>query len=189
MTYYLVKQGRIDEAVSAFKGATAIAQKTGQRGGNSASHLYYDYLRAYLALSQGDVKGAQEIAQVHEAVSHPAWRDRFKSIYAPEALIEDPAEDKGSEAASGSLTESLDFKMEGAALVISAYQVDEVEVRLYPINLEILFSNNPLSLEGQRVSVSPLIKPSFTQVVKLSETGESALSSLRLGDSARFRLR
>ena len=27
VTYYLVKQGRIDEAVSAFKGATAIAQK------------------------------------------------------------------------------------------------------------------------------------------------------------------
>ena len=119
------------------------------------------------------MKGAQEIARVHEAVSHPAWRDRFKSIYAPEALIEDPAEDKGSEARQGRSPRDLDFKMEGAALVISAYSVDEVEVRSTPINLEILFSNNPLSLEGQRVSVSPLIKPSFTQVVKLSETGET----------------
>lgn len=178
VTYYLIKQGRLDAAQVAFKRAERFVREGGAgEGASPQQRMYYDYLRAYLALSRGDVKRARELALGYQNISHPEWSARFKSIYAPEALIPSTQDESASSSAtqSDSLSQSLSVELRGAELIITSHQLKRAELRLYPIDLEVLFSRDPTSLEGAEISVSPLVQPSYREQITLNASGETTL--------------
>jgi hypothetical protein len=185
LVYYLIKQGRLHTAIKSFKqiNAKLIKQSTDK---NQA--MFYHYLQAYLSMSQGHIKTAQKIAQRYQTLSHTPWKKRFKSILATSDLtlhgvdanttIQSTSLPKKSMTHSVSSTktttaQSIDFQVKGSEILIDSHQVDSVQVRFYPIDLEVLFSNNPESLAGGKLKVSPIIKPSFEQKVLLNAHGKT----------------
>jgi hypothetical protein len=136
--------------------------------------MYYAYLGAYLKISQGEVDAARGLARPYQDVAHPEWKARFKGILSPAVLgVESEAGSDKGDASGDALTQSLEVKLEGPRVMIDTHHVSAVEVRLYPINLEVLFSNNPTALEGGEVNVSPLVKPSFERSVKTEADGST----------------
>ena len=175
LTYYLVKQGRLDDALRGLRGADRVARSSKI---SAEAKLHYDYLTSYLNISQGKVEQAQRIAERYRDLKHPEWRDRFNELLSPPDLglsLHQGLNDQKS-ATDPSLSQSLDFKIEGEQLVIDSHQISAVHVSLYPIDLEVLFSNNPTALEGGAITVSPLVKPSFEKTLEVNAEGATLFS-------------
>ena len=166
--YYLIKQGRIDDAERIFSrvATPSKAQKSPHL------NLFYDYLDAYLKLSRGEVEEALTLANSHTEVKHPAWRKRFRGLITPPQLSEIEIESEQTTINSDSLGRSLNFMLNADTLTINSLNLKSVEVNLYPMNLEILFSAQPSSLEGD-LAQKPLVKASFSETISLSPTSET----------------
>jgi hypothetical protein len=166
--YYLIKQGRLDDAELIF--SRIASPSTAQASPNL--NLFHDYLDAYLKLSRGEVEEALALADSHTEVKHPAWRKRFRELITPQQLSEIEAESEQTTTNSDSVGRSLNFILSADTLTINSLNLKSAEVNLYPMNLEILFSAQPSSLEGN-LAQRPLVKASFSKTISLNSTGET----------------
>ena len=88
VTYYLLLQDRVEEALEAFAKVDADAVETA---------VQYDYLSAYLCFFTGDVATARRLAT--RRAEHPAthWRARFREVLAQLDEAEGKPRDRGEE--------------------------------------------------------------------------------------------
>ncbi len=141
VTYYLLLQDRVGEALDAFGRVSAdqIHEK-----------LQYDYLSAYLALYQGDLKRARQLAKAH--AQHPVdrWRNLFAVVTSQLDEIEgkagvlvdkDNRQQKQDQLAATQA--SYEFKVEDRQVQISYQNVESITVNYYPMDVELLFSRKP----------------------------------------------
>jgi hypothetical protein len=165
VSYYLLLQDRIEEALAAFAGVDPA---------KITEHLQYDYMKAVTALYRGDVAMARQIATAQ--AKHPVdrWKERFAELLAqlgeiegqkPEAVKPDNREQVQNRLASTEPT--LDFKVENKEVKLTYKNVKEITVNYYPMDLEFLFSSSPFA--SQNSARFGVIKPNRSERLQLPE--------------------
>ncbi|MEE8451994.1 MAG: hypothetical protein V3R99_08775 [Thermoguttaceae bacterium] len=165
LTYYMLLQDRIEEAIGFFGRVDA---------GNLATRLQHDYFTAYLDFYSEEPKLAGKIAARY--ADHPVdrWRNAFAQITAQLGEIEgDGAQVTDAEDRTQAQTDlaasqpSFDLQVESKEIGLDYQGLDRVRVNYYLMDVELLFSQNPFV---QKVSGQfSHIRPNATEVVELPE--------------------
>lgn len=190
LAYYLLLQNRIEEAIKVF--ATLDRELV-------PSKLQYDYLAGYLSLHQGDYESALAIASRYETFPIPRWENRFAQMglqvrqrfelmdsgqlvsASEQKGIDDPGvspkaadlaiadRDLANSQASASVPEVI-IRVEDDAVRIDHRNTDQVEINLYGVDLELLFSKAPFARNDlQRIA---MVRPTQTDTVTMkTKTG------------------
>ncbi|WP_146518142.1 hypothetical protein [Stieleria varia] len=190
LTYYLLIQNRITEAIDVFAELDRDTIDT---------KLQFDYAAGYLAMHRGDFESAQSIARRH--AQHPIlrWRQRFGEMQSQlqqrldlgntEKLVSVEAgqPDKGVPVDSGDLAvmdrernqadasvrePSVIVNVAGDVLRIDHRNTKQVTLNLYGVDLELLFSKAPF-VRGDLKRIA-MVRPMHTDTLELdTETGVS----------------
>lgn len=168
LVYYLVLQDRLSEA---------IAQLDRVRDGEETEKLQVVYLRAWLDLRTLDVDRA--LAGITPYLAHdvPRWRARF------EALRDAVDEAKGAEAVAAADPDrqqrldraaaespSLSMRQEGGRIWVTARNMPQATLNLYPMDVELLFSRRPFAAAGG--DGFGIVKPALRREIALRDDGE-----------------
>ncbi|WP_345684324.1 carboxypeptidase-like regulatory domain-containing protein [Novipirellula caenicola] len=186
LTYYLLIQNRIEEAIDTF---AKIDRDS------IATQLQYDYMDAYLAMHQGQYDRAEQIANLRRDELVPRWQSRFgelanqlrqrRDLRMNEQLVsKDPAkgEPDAIQQGSGDLA-VLDreqqqasaadeqpevlVRVEGDSLRIDHRQSKSATLNLYGVDLELLFSKAPFVREDlQRMA---MVKPTRSETLDFDQ--------------------
>ena len=180
LTAFLFLQDRIGEALARF-GNIDPAKLPGR--------LNYDYLHAVALFHQEKAAEAKVIAARNLPSLPPGlWRDRFQAVIdqADEiAALDQP--DGNTRAAEEAAAPQLDLALGGdGRLVIKHRALEKATLRLFSVDLEVLFSKNPfLQGEGENGG-NPAIRPNEILEVPLAkDTAETAVdlpAALRQGN-------
>ncbi len=174
VTYYLLLQDRIDEALATF-GRVNIDQV--------ATKMQYDYCAAYLDFFSDEPAKARAIAGKYAEHPIDRWRNTFAAIIAQldEAEGKDnatvDAEDRNQQQTKLAATEpSFEFTVEGKQINLNFQNLKTVRVNYYEMDVELLFSRNPFvqQFRGQFGA----IRPNLAVEVKLLENGHTHTISL-----------
>jgi hypothetical protein len=163
ITYYLLLQDRVEEAIAFFEQVNAADLETS---------LQHDYFAAYLNLYRADIDAARQIARRY--VKHPVdrWRNAFVSIDRQideidsgnaEIIDEENRNQRQTELAA---TEpSFELSVEAKKVRIEYQNLKRATVNYYLMDIELLFSRNPFvqQTSGQFAQ----ILPNFTDVTEL----------------------
>jgi hypothetical protein len=169
LSYYLLLQDRIEEALDVFAKVDAKA---------IAEHLQYDYMKAVCALYQEDTATARQIAQGHAAHAVDRWKDKFQQVLShieemegkkPVDAKENDREQRQNDLATTEPT--LDFSVENKEVKLAFHNLTEVTVNYYPMDLEFLFSTAPFV--GQDSGRFGLIQPNRTERIVLPADRET----------------
>jgi hypothetical protein len=192
LTYYLLLQNRIAEAIEVFGTVNRDSMPT---------DLQFDYLAGYLALHQGDYESALAIARRHQDHPVPRWknrfsemglhvRQRFELMDSPTSAspggeaskaIDDPGvsmksadlaiadRDQANSKASATVPEVI-VKVEDDAIRVDYRNTDQIEINLYGVDLELLFSKAPFARSDlQRIA---MVRPTRSETLSMqSKTG------------------
>jgi hypothetical protein len=156
LIYYLLLQDRIEEALTHF---AKLDPKT------LDSRLQYDYLAAYLKFFSDKPEDARAIAMRYKAYPVPRWKKRFADVLAHLDAIaptEKAPAQKTSTKTEGS--PSLALKLEGRKLALRFAHVKKIQLRYYPMDIELLFSRSPFlqQLSGRFTVVKPAHTAEYT---------------------------
>jgi hypothetical protein len=160
LTGYLLLQDRVEEALAAFAQVKKDAVHTA---------LQYDYTAAWLALAQGDAAAARALAapRANEPVDH--WREKFAQLLAQldeidgkAPAVTKPDDREQTQDALAAAQPRFEFKLDGSRLVLDSWNLSEVTVNYYLMDLEYLFSTNPFV--GQDSSRFAQIVPNKSEV-------------------------
>ena len=170
LTYYMLLQDRIEEAIAQFEQVNKA---------EIAEQLQYDYCDAYINMYLEKPDRAEAIAKAH--VDHPVdrWRSRFRTVLAHVEEIRggapttvDPDNQTESQTELASKAPSFDFTIESGSVEVNYQNLDQLVVNYYQMDIELLFSRNPF---GQTAGDGfSLIRPNDTQVVELDESGTAS---------------
>ena len=167
VTYYLLLQDRIEEAIATF------ARVNPDR---LATQLQYDYFTAYLDFFSDDPKAARTIAAKYADYPVDRWREAFATITAQLAEADGAGakqidkQDRTQEQTQLAATDpNFDFTVEAKQLTINHQNLDSVRVSYYLMDVELLFSRNPFvqHFSGQ----FSLIKPNHVVTIGLKQPG------------------
>ena len=171
VTYYLLLQDRVEEALSTF---ARVDQ------GNVATSLQFDYCSAYLAFFTGDTARARTIAEKYAAHPVDRWKNTFAAVIAQIDEAEgktpttiDPDSQSQRQTNLAATEPSFDFRVEAKQLALDYQNLDSVSVNYYLMDVEMLFSRNPFvqQFSGQFSS----IRPNQSQAIDLkAAAGEAA---------------
>lgn len=161
--YYLLLQDRVDEAWARFK--TIPAHSLTQM-------LQYDTLKAYFAWYQGDFTAVQQLAKRYQTHPISSWKNRFAEMLAQLAEIQGqtPTEQatasrEQNQARLATQTPSFEASLEPGQMVIHSKNLQQLQVNYYPMDLELLFSNNPFLYQDS--SQLTLIQPNVSTLLTL----------------------
>ena len=144
VTYYLLLQDRVEEALEFFGRGRCRAARDAK--------LQYDYFAAYLALYQGELPEAREADRsLADSTPWTAGDNAFAAIdqqlkeIAGAATSEWPdPEDRGQTQTQLAASEpSFEFQVEGKKRPRQLSEPDAVRVDYYLMDIELLFSRNP----------------------------------------------
>lgn len=165
VTYYLLLQDRIGEALETFARVNRA---------NVVTRMQYDYCDAYLKFFSEQPERARAIAGKY--ADHPVdrWKNTFAVITAQldEATGQVAAEidPENRDRQQGQLAASepnFDFSVEARKITINFQNLEGVRLNFYEVDAELLFSRNPFVQEfGTGFT---LIKPNHSQDVALQK--------------------
>lgn len=179
ITYYLLLQDRIEEALARFQSVDPS---------DLASRMQYDYCAAYLAMYEENPQRAEEIAGKYLDYPIKRWRDLFAGVDAQvkeilggpaNAVDEQDAKQRHSQAA-GELP-TYEFVVESLKTKINYQNLEQITINYYQMDVELLFSRNPFV--KQKDDNFALIKPNFSQTITLP----SNLNTLEVDLPEQFR--
>ena len=170
VTYYLLLQDRIDEAVD------TLARV---RRDLVPSKMQYDYCAAYLEMFADDPKKARSIAAQYAAHPVDRWRNTFAAIITQLDEIEGKGpkvvdkDDRNQQQGQLAATEpGFEMTLDGKTIQLAYQNVETVRVNYYPMDVELLFSTNPFVTQsgGQFAN----IRPNASKDVTLPKDGGKA---------------
>jgi hypothetical protein len=166
VTYYLLLQDRIEDALGAFAKVDAA---------RIAARVQYDYLSAYLCFFTGEAAKARSIAEGHR--DHPVahWRRRFVEVLTQLDEAEGrarPAE-QGAPADPAARAPSLELAIDGGQIGIAWRNLPQCEIRYYELDVEFAFSAQPFASDGR--AVAAFVQPAHREVRDLP-AGETRLA-------------
>eukprot|EP00026_Physarum_polycephalum_P000173 Phypoly_transcript_00173.p1 GENE.Phypoly_transcript_00173~~Phypoly_transcript_00173.p1 ORF type:complete len:2045 (+),score=409.17 Phypoly_transcript_00173:110-6244(+) len=183
ISYYLLLQDRVDEALKYFNQITSgdVTKHT------SEFQIQYDYMAAYFDLYNENPTKAPVIAAKYINYPVPRWNNLFKDIRDKIASINDTSIivgeaakggeegiDRDREQAEHVQTEpGLSFSVESKKITINYDNIDSCSVNYYLMDVELLFSTNPFV--RQDLGRFSFVAPNKTEVVELPK-GKKAIS-------------
>jgi hypothetical protein len=164
VTYYLLLQDRVEEAIGFFDRVNPKAL---------ATTLPYDYFKTYIAFCREDVKTARQIAAAYKDYPVDRWRNLFTAALAQLDEIDGEAvakvvDDKDRaqlQTAMADTEASFDFTVEARKIRLNYQAVKEVRINYYLMDIELLFSRNPFV--QQYSGPFSTIRPNHTEPVAL----------------------
>lgn len=145
-TYYLLLQGRTEEAL-----ATFARVDTSQVG----TKLQLDYLAAYLAFTRADVAAARALATPYREHPVERWRLLFGAVLQQCDEIDgarvqatDPTQREAQQTQLAATEPQLDLSVEGGSIVMQQQNLTEVQLRFHRLDVEFAFSNSPFAQQG-----------------------------------------
>lgn len=159
LTWFLFLQDRTDDAVARF------AEIDGAR---VSTKLAYDYLGALVLFHRSKPAEAAAIARTHTDLPPGPWAERFAAVLSQAdeiaALTDNTGDAKQAEtAASGPLLELA--LADNGQLRLTHRGLEQVELSLYQIDLEMLFSRNPFLQDTNEL---PGTRPNLVQTIELN---------------------
>jgi hypothetical protein len=165
VTYYLLLQDRVEEALGFF------ARVDPKR---LATRLQYDYFAAYFDFYTEDHKLARKIAENYADYPVDRWRSAFAQITAQLDEIEGDAAEVTDEEDRAQLQTKLaasqpsfDLRVEAREIAIDYQNLRQVRVNYYLMDVELLFSQNPFVQKYS--SQFSYIRPNAMALVDLPE--------------------
>lgn len=162
LTYYLLLQSRIGEALETFAKIDR---------GEVDTKIQYDATAAYLAFYREDVAGARAIAERY--TDHPVdrWRNRFNEVIVQADEIEgrgpsDLVDENDRDSSQGALAGNepvLAVQVDGGKVIVDHERIGELEFRFHRMDIEFLFSGSPF-VRGDGGAFG-LVRPNQTEVV------------------------
>ncbi|MDB4338923.1 hypothetical protein OAA19_02315 [Rubripirellula sp.] len=184
LTYYLLLQNRITEAIEQFN----LVDRD-----NVETKLQYDYLAAFLAMHQANYDQATQIAMNYQEYPIPRWRLRFaemlknlqqgRSLQESENLDEDALESNPREGSlaiddrnrrMGDAAEQVPvvvLDIDGNTLRIDHRNCEMATVNFYGVDLELLFSKAPFVREDLKRMA--MVRPMLSQEIKFGTANAS----------------
>ena len=158
LSYYLIIQDRMDEALEAFN---LIKKEELQESNNNKSFkIQYDYIYAYLDFTFGypEFKIAKSVCNYYKDFPFKYWREKFEEIEEElleyenkenrtNELMDIVEEEKDKKSLVKELKEkepklSFNLQKEGK-IVLFHSNINEITIKLYLIDLEIIFTREP----------------------------------------------
>jgi len=163
VTYYMLLQDRIEEAL-AFFSRVAPAKL--------ATRLQYDYFDAYMDFFTPGLATAQKVAGQYKDYPVDRWRNIFANVAAQldeiagkGAKVIDAEDRTQQQTKLAADAPSLDFKVEARKVTVDYRNLESATVNYYLMDIELLFSRQPFVKEyaGQFA----YIRPNATATIKL----------------------
>jgi hypothetical protein len=163
LTYYLLLQDRIAEALETF--ARVNREQI-------SSKMQYDYCAAYLKFFTDEPEQARAIAAQYTAHPVDRWRKTFQAVVAQldeaagqDAAVLDARNRDQQQAALAASEPSFEIKVEGRQLTLDYQNLVSARVNFYLMDVELLFSRNPFVQEfGSEFAT---IQPNHSLTVEL----------------------
>jgi hypothetical protein len=155
VTYYLLLQDRIDEALDSFSRVNKE---------RVATKMQYDYCAAYLDMFNDEPKKARAIAMQYANYPVDRWKNTFSTIIAQLDEIEGKAavlidkENRDQKMGQLAATQpNFEAALDGKSVVLTHQNLKTVTVNFYPMDVELLFSSNPFVQQsgGQFSTIKP----------------------------------
>lgn len=155
VTYYLLLQDRLEEALAAFQRV---------QPNEIPEQMQYDYTRAYLDCLQEDPQIAREITKKYVDYPVPAWRKAFAAIRGVLNELEghavelvDKTDSIQVQTKMADQVPTIDVRYENEQIRVDYAHVDQLKVNYYLMDLEVLFSRNPFlqSFSGEFATIRP----------------------------------
>ena len=163
VTYYLLVQDRIEEAIGFFDRV---------KSANLDTQLQYDYFAAYLSLCREDVEAAREIVARHADDPVDRWQIAFATIdkqldeiSGGQVEVLDSESRDQTQSKLAATEPGFDFSVEARKVKLNYQNLEEVSVNYYLMDIELLFSRNPFV--QQYSSQFSHIQPNLSHLVKL----------------------
>ena len=163
VTYYMLLQDRIETALDHF---SKVSKDT------LPSQIQYDYCDAFLDMYREAPNEAA--AKAAKWADYPVdhWRKRFQHILAQvneinggETETIDNEDNSQRQTQLASKSESFDFEVESGIARIKYQNIEEIDVNLYEMDIELLFSRSPFAQDD--LDGFSMIRPNFTKTLKL----------------------
>ena len=164
VTYYLLLQDRIEEALAAFAkiDAAQITEK-----------VQFDYLAAYLCFFTGDTAKARGLAERYRDYPVPHWQKRFADVRnqldEAEGKVAAPSGEPNADALAAAAP-SLELALEAKNLTLRTRNLAQCEVRYYELDVEFAFSAMPFA--GQNGATAAFVQPNLRETKDLPKGGE-----------------
>ncbi|MGE0609645.1 MAG: hypothetical protein AB7O62_21315, partial [Pirellulales bacterium] len=163
VTYYLLLQDRVEQALEFFARVNADKLET---------RMQYDYFAAYLNFYRSQPEEARAIAAKY--ADHPVdrWKNAFQTVLHQVDEITDADvqvvdnEDRNQvQTSQAAKAASFDFAVEARQVRLNYQNLKQVRVNYYLMDIELLFSRNPFV--QQTAQQFSYIRPNSSQVVDL----------------------
>ena len=177
VTYYLLLQDRIDEALQQF---AKIESK------DVVTTMPYAYCDAYLDLYRE--KPDQALSKAQKWVNYPVdrWREKFenvvamvKEIQSGSTTIVDDKDRTQQQDQLASKAPGYDFRIESAGEkrgagkgIVDWRNLEELTVNYYEMDIEFLFSTNPFA--GDQIDGFSMIRPNLSKTVQVKSDDDTA---------------
>lgn len=141
-TYYLLLQDRVEEALAYFSQVDPA---------KIATAMQYDYCRAYLDFYTQEYPRARTLALKY--ANHPVdrWKNTFAAIInqldeaeGKDGKVVDPESKEQKQAQLAASEASFDFNIDAKKINLNYQNLTSVKVSYYLMDVELLFSRNPL---------------------------------------------
>jgi hypothetical protein len=161
VTYHLLLQDRVEEALSAFAKVDRARVPAG---------LQYDYLSAFVGFFTGDLATSRRIATQHAAHPVERWRQRFGEVLTQLDEIEGKstgagADDPARRTDLAATEPALEVGVEARKVTVRYRNVTRCEVSYHVMDVEFLFSTHPFV--GQGSDSLAFVHPNRTDTVAL----------------------
>jgi len=163
VTYYLLLQDRVEEALEFFNQVDPAGL---------ATRLQHDYFAAYIDFYTPGLNVARAMADKYKDYGVERWRKLFANVAAQLDEIEGrPAkvvdqQDRAQQQTALAATEpSLEFEAEAGKITVNYQNLTEAVVNYYLMDIELLFSRQPFM--KQYAGQFAYIRPNETAVIKL----------------------
>jgi hypothetical protein len=165
VTYYLLLQDRIEEALASF------ARVDGAR---LPARIQYDYMHAYLDFFTDDHVVARGIAERYREHPVQRWRARFQDVLNQldeaqgAAVAVSDSEDRDQRQTELAASEpALALAVEARRVTLGYQNLEQVEVSYYEMDVEFLFSTSPFVQQGS--GSFAYIRPNRSDVLDLPQ--------------------
>lgn len=179
VTYYLLLQDRIEEAITAFAKVNASALH---------SRLQHDYFRCYLDFFSAEHSIARGIAEPYREYPVARWRQLFRTVL--EQLDEaegkavaatDANELAGNPAQLAATEPGLELAVDGDQVTLRYQNLTSCQLSYYELDVEFSFSNSPFGAQT-RGAAAYIVPNQSAEVILPADRRE-----LRLTLPTRFR--
>ena len=138
--------------------------------------MQYDYLAAYVSFYRDAGKSARAIAKKYAEHPVPKWRARFAEVLTQLDQVaggEDEVHEEHNRdqqlGAAADQEAAVDIKVEGGKVVADVVQAEKLELSFYPMDIELLFSQQPF-LEAETARFR-YIRPAKVVTVDVPKNG------------------